>query len=261
MGDGPGPGRAVRPERPVQRLDPLRRLCPDSRTPADGRGWWGLERGDILAAASGDQIAVITPDSVTLYSAEGAGNPILMDSFGNSGFGVGSNGMVYEFRFEDDDLLVERDVEHLRGPDGVKYRFGAADLQTLWLRLPDVDTTIDLIPVPNDGSETEVALGESVRDRQGRTHVILYGTSLGSPEIGQRVQHGAGTRGNRARAREVMGQDRRLPRLGRGPRCPRLEEAHRDSRRHLRTGALRAADTRTGDDAVSVTSVTWWMVC
>lgn len=145
-------------------------------------GMVGLESGVILAAASGNQIAVIAPDSVTLHSAEGSGNPILMDSFGNSGFGVGSNGMVYEFRFDGDDLLVERDVEHFRGPDGVKYRFGAADLKTLWLRIPDVNTTIDLIPVPDDGSETEVALGESVRDRQGRTHVILYGTSFGSPE-------------------------------------------------------------------------------
>jgi hypothetical protein len=145
-------------------------------------GMVGLESGEILAAASSNQIAVITADGVTLHSAGGAGNPILMDSFGNSGFGVGSNGILYEFSFDGDDLSVERDVEHLRGPDGVAYRFGAADLQTLWLRLPEENTNIDLIPVPDDGSEAEVALGESVRDRQGRTHVILYGTSFGSPE-------------------------------------------------------------------------------
>lgn len=146
MGDDPGPGvpfvRSARSSASTHYVDsvPTPELLPMA-------GMVGLERGEILAAASGNQIAVITPDRVTLYSAEGAGNPILMDSFGNSGFGVGSNGMVYEFRFEDDDLLIERDVEHLRGPDSVKYRFGAADLQTLWLRLPDVNTTIDLIPV------------------------------------------------------------------------------------------------------------------
>jgi hypothetical protein len=145
-------------------------------------GMVALNSGELLAAASGNKIAVITPGGVTLHSAEGAGDPILMDSFETSAFGVGTNGLVYEFRLDSDDLFVERDVHFWRGPDGTRYRLGAVDLQTLRLRLPDLNTIIDLIPVPDDGSETGVALGEPVRDRRGRTHVILYGTSLGSRE-------------------------------------------------------------------------------
>jgi hypothetical protein len=146
-------------------------------------GMVALDNGSLVAAASGNRIAVIDSDSVELHSAEGAGNATLLESFQNSAFGFGSNGVSYEFRVEGDSVVVESDIEFFRGADGGQYDFSAADLQTLRLNLLEERTVIDLVPVPDDGSKTEVVIGEPVRDKQGRMHVILYGTSIESPEV------------------------------------------------------------------------------
>lgn len=142
-----------------------------------------LDDGHLVATASGNRMAIISNTRVTLHPAGGAGNPTLIDSHGNSAFGFGTSGVIYEFTFDEDTLVVERGLEFYQGGDGGQYGFDAVNQRTLQLTLAQEGAAVQLVPVPDDGSGTEIAIGEPVRDRQGRTHVLIYGTSVGSPEV------------------------------------------------------------------------------